>query len=279
MRAQHLLAAICLLLIGRAMAAEHYVSPKGDDGAAGTQVAAWRTLAKASAVAGPGDTVYLGAGVYRETLRPAQSGEAGKPIRFAALPGDRPTISGAEPLTGEWQQHEGRIYKLQTDLKFIQLFVDGRMMPEARWPNTPPGDLMTYNRAAAGEGTDYETLADPNLPPGDWNGGIVLLWPGSRWVSMTRRITEYQPGKSFRFDVTTEAKTKDKYHQEDPYKPRAGNPYLLMGALAGLDSPGEWFLDEATGTVYLWTPDGASPATHTIEVKQRDYAATRCPCR
>ncbi|MBM3475067.1 MAG: hypothetical protein FJX75_17535 [Armatimonadetes bacterium] len=273
MRTYYLLPALCLLLAGRAMAAEYYVSPQGDDIGPGTKAAPWRTLAKASAVAAPGDTVYLGAGVYRETLKPAQSGEAGKPIRFAALAGERPTISGAEPLTGEWQLQEGHIYKLQTDLKFIQLFVDGKMMPEARWPNTPPGDLMTYNRASAGEGTDYETLADPNLPPGDYNGGIVLFWPGSRWVSMTRRIMDYQPGKSFRFDVTTEAKTKDKYHQEDPYKPRAGNPCVLMGSLAGLDSPGEWFLDEATGTVYLWTPDGASPAAHTVEVKQRDYAA------
>jgi hypothetical protein len=91
-------------------------------------------------------------------------------------------------------------------------------------------------------------------------------------VSTTRKITDYQSGKGFRFDTTLEAKTKDKYHQEDPYKPRAGNPYLLMGALAGLDSPGEWFLDQAARTVYLWAPDGKSPAAHTIEVKQRDYA-------
>ena len=90
-------------------------------------------------------------------------------------------------------------------------------------------------------------------------------------MSTTRKITDYQPGKSFRFDTTLEAKTKDKYHEDDPYKPRAGNPYLLMGTLAGLDSPGEWFLDQTTRTVYLWAPDGKSPAGHTVEVKQRDY--------
>ena len=46
-----------------------------------------------------------------------------------------------------------------------------------------------------------------------------------------------------------------------------------MGSLAGLDSPGEWFLDEKTSTVYLWTLDSQSPASHTVAVKQRDYAA------
>ena len=91
-------------------------------------------------------------------------------------------------------------------------------------------------------------------------------------MNKTRRVTDYQPGVSFRFDSTTEAVKKDKFHKEDPYKPRTGNRYMLMGALAGLDSPGEWFLDEASGTVYLWTLDGTSPAEHRVEVKQRDLA-------
>ena len=267
-----ILALTCAMLAAAASAAEYYVAAKGDDASAGTKTAPWRTLAKACAVAGPGDTVWLGAGTYRETLRPHVSGAAGKTIRFVALPGEKVALSGADPLEGAWRQHEGSIYKLQTSQKFIQLFVDGKMMTEARWPNAPLGDLMAMKRAAAGDGTGYETLADPKLPPGDWNGAVVILWPGSEWINMTRRVADYQPGKSFRFDVTTEAKIKDKYSKEDPYKPRAGNPYLLVGALAGLDSPGEWYLDEKTGTVYLWTPDGKSPASHRVEVKQRDLA-------
>ena len=42
------------------------------------------------------------------------------------------------------------------------------MMPEARWPNSPPGDLMAYSRAVAGSGTGYETLSDTNLPAGTY---------------------------------------------------------------------------------------------------------------
>jgi hypothetical protein len=267
------LALTCAMLATAAFAAEYFVAPSGNDDGTGMKASPWRTLGKACAIAGPGDTVWLRAGTYRETLRPRVSGEAQKPIRFAAVPGEKVVLSGAEPLAGAWQQHEGSIYKQATNLKFGQLFVDGKMMPEARWPNSPMGDLMAMKRANAGEGTGYETLADPNLPPGDWNGAVVLFWPGSEWVNMTRRVADYQPGKSFRFDVTTEAKVKDKYHAQDPYKPRAGNPYLLVGALAGLDSPGEWFLDEKTGTVYLWAPDGKSPASHVVEVKQRDLAA------
>ena len=267
----------CCLLVawGQTEAAEYYVaadSPQATDANPGTEAAPFKTVGQACAVARPGDTVVLGGGTYRETLRPRQSGAAGRPIRFVALPGEQVTLSGANVLTGVWQQHQGSIYRLQTNLKFKQLFLLSQMMPEARWPNTAPGDLMTYHRGTAGDGTGYEVLADPNLPPGNWNGGIVRLWPGSRWVSGTRRITDYQPGKSFRFDRTFAAEKKDPYHASDPYQPRAGNPFLIFGSLAGLDAPGEWFLDEDHGTVYLWTLDGKSPAADAVSVKQRDYA-------
>jgi len=61
-----------------------YVSPQGDDAAAGGAIGKpWRTLALAAKTARPGDTIYLLPGVYAESLAPAQSGTAEKPIRFA----------------------------------------------------------------------------------------------------------------------------------------------------------------------------------------------------
>lgn len=269
-----LIAAACLaLMAGWAGAAEYTVLPgSGSDNNPGTTARPFQTLAQACAAAVAGDTVYLGDGTYREILKPKNSGTTGKPIRFAAAPGGKVVLNGTEALSGAWERHADKIYKLSTTRKFIQLFVDGKMMPEARWPNIPLNDLMAKQRATAGPGTGYEILADPNLPPGDWNGAIVTLWPGSEWGNSTRRVTDYQPGKAFRFDKTLEQKVKDPYHARDPYQPRQGNPYLLSGSLAGLDSPGEWCLDERTGTVYLWTPDGSAPETHRVEVKARDYA-------
>jgi hypothetical protein len=248
------------------------VAPGGDDTAAGTQAAPWRTLGHACGLAAPGDTIVLREGVYRETLTPKRSGESGRPIRFLASPSEKVVLSGAEPLAGAWQQHTGKIFALKTTLTFKQLFVDGKMMPEARWPNSPPGDLMTYSRATAGSGTGYETLSDTNLPAGNWSGGIVLIWPGQWWFSDTRRIAEYRPGQSLRFARTMKPKSADTFHATDPYLPRAGNYYVLAGSLDGLDCPGEWFLDEAAGVVYLWAPDGTSPDKHSVEVKQRDTA-------
>jgi hypothetical protein len=267
----HLVLAL-VLLAAPLLAAEVFVAPTGDDANPGTLGKPFRTIGKAAATLQPDDTCWLRGGVYRETVRPANSGVEGKPVRFAAYKGEAVTVSGADVLTGAWTRHQGDIFKLATDRQFIQLFSDGKMLPEARWPNATSDDLMVFPRAAAGPGTDKFVLADPNLPPGDWNNALILIWPGDRWTSQMRRVTEYQPGQSFRFAEDFVREKADPYHQHDPYAPRPGNPYLLIGALAGVDSPGEWFLDTAAGTLYLQVAPGDTPAQHRIEAKQRDLA-------
>ena len=59
-------------------------------------------------------------------------------------------VSGADVLTGAWSVHQGNIHKAAVELPVEQLFIDGRMMMEARWPNTPLDDIMVMQRAAAG---------------------------------------------------------------------------------------------------------------------------------
>lgn len=77
-----------------------FVSPAGDDSASGTCARqAWRTLAKAAGSAQPGQTVYLLAGTYRESLEPARSGTVDRPIVFKRRGRDKVVLDGQGKLT------------------------------------------------------------------------------------------------------------------------------------------------------------------------------------
>ncbi|MBN1461973.1 MAG: right-handed parallel beta-helix repeat-containing protein, partial [Armatimonadetes bacterium] len=73
------LTVICVMLVicavsGCSSASVWYVAPKGDDSGPGTAGQPWATIAQANARVGPGDTVILQPGEYRETIQPDRSG-------------------------------------------------------------------------------------------------------------------------------------------------------------------------------------------------------------
>ena len=67
----------------------------GDDGNDGQFLTTpWRTLGKANSQVSPGDIVYIGAGTYKETIRPATSGTAGNYITYIRHASEEVTITG-----------------------------------------------------------------------------------------------------------------------------------------------------------------------------------------
>jgi len=251
----------------------YYVAMTGSDSADGTLAAPFRTIQHCATLARPGDTCAMRAGTYRETVTPVRSGTADAHITFTAYNGECVTISGAEVLKASWQPYQGSIYVADTSLRFIQLFADGKMLNEARWPNADPDDLLHAPFAQAGPSTTATTLEGPTLPTGDWAGAYVFTIPGYRWVGYTRKIAGYDQVK--KIATWTEAIPNADSGTSASYlpalQPRAGDTYYVFGSLLALDSPGEWFQDAASGKVYLWAPNSAAPSTVKTEVKQRDY--------
>ena len=102
-----------LLVWGAAVsvqAADYYVDQRAanaSDENAGTAEQPWKTLGEAADTAVAGDTVWIKAGIYLETLRVTKSGELNKPIVFQAF-GDHPVLitSPKYAVTG-WQKVEG----------------------------------------------------------------------------------------------------------------------------------------------------------------------------
>lgn len=277
---RHLPAAIAILLAtcaAPAIGADWFVSPAGSDAAPGSSAQPFRTLAKAAATARAGDTVRIRAGTYRETLRPAASGTATARIRYVAEPGQAVTISGADAVGG-WSVHAGAIRKAAMPWTLgvgcDQVFVDGRMMIEARWPNTGL-ELLRPTKAAIGAAPTIARdsltptaaqpenstcrIADPALP-GTWAGGTIHINPGKGWFAQTGRITASAAG-SLTFAY---------YDYSDKMRPASGSAYYLVGKLHALDAPCEWFRE--SGTLYLRAPGDADPATLRVEAKRRPYA-------
>lgn len=72
----------------------------GDDKAAGDAQHPFKTIAHAATVAGPGDTVTVMPGTYRESIELTRSGRANAPITFRASPTGQVTLEGTDPLSG-----------------------------------------------------------------------------------------------------------------------------------------------------------------------------------
>jgi len=66
------------------LAANYYVSPSGNDSNPGTQTQPWQTIQKSANTMITGDTVYVQAGTYNETVAPSNSGTSGNIISYIA---------------------------------------------------------------------------------------------------------------------------------------------------------------------------------------------------
>lgn len=247
------------------------------------------TIQKCANVAAAGDTCLIRSGTYRETVTPAASGTAGNRIVYRPYSGENVTIDGADPLSS-WVLDSDNIYKTTvsspTGLFANQIFVDGVMLNEARWPDisTAAGDHYDLDKYETVEEVKFSTnprrvtVCDTDLnglPTNYWAGGKINIGAGKAWFFQTGTITASgsggpglpcQNGSGY---VTFEL--LEELHDE-PYQPIAGNKYFLYGVRSALDSDGEWYYDSGASTLYVKTASGDNPGGHTVTMKQRNYA-------
>jgi uncharacterized protein (TIGR03437 family) len=261
-----------------ALAADYYVSPSGSDSSPGTLSQPFLTIQKAASVMVAGDTAFLRAGIYRETVTPAHSGTQSAPITYMPYNGESVTVSGADVIpASSWTLSSGNIYKapMSWDLGggANQVFLDGQMMIEAQWPNTTldvshPTVAQTGGGSYVNGGTGLwtGTITDVNLPArpaGYWNGATVNICLGDCWIWQSGTVTDSSVPQQLTFTFS---------NQGDSLVPGANNAYFLTGKLTELDAPGEWFRDSGTGNLFFWTPLGDNPSQHSVEAKHRSLA-------
>ena len=105
--------------------------PDAADDGPGTEAQPWKSFAHAAQDerVGPGDTVLVKSGVYREEIIITRSGEPDRPVTFAAAPGHSVVIKGSDVLEGEWERltPDGDIWKLPLQETYVSsVFRDDR---------------------------------------------------------------------------------------------------------------------------------------------------------
>ncbi|MBA3685203.1 MAG: right-handed parallel beta-helix repeat-containing protein [Planctomycetes bacterium] len=256
-----------------------HVALGGDDAGPGTLERPFRTIQRAATAAQAGDICEVAAGTYRETVRPAMSGEDGRPITFRAAQGAAVIVSGAEPVTG-WSR-DGAVFRAILPTVFAsamnqadQVFVDGTMVQAARFPDygadLAKPRMATVTKAAGrrrdgAENWTYISFEDEALPlrPDDWYVGLGIrvlpLSNGWSWPQVGTVVAHTHQ----RLTVRTRCDTGS-----GPYQP--GSRYALFGA-ALLDHAGEWSLDRGTRELRLRSPSDTDPSGQLVEIKMRDH--------
>ncbi len=257
--------ALGALLCGpNAGAATYVVATDGDDANPGTLDQPLRTIQAAAARMQPGDVCEIRGGVYRETVRPAHSGRPDAPLVFRAYAEERAVVSGADLVSGWEPAEDGQWAAPLAGPAAEQVFVDGRMMPAACWPNTA---LDPFDRvwAEADKGTNATRIVDAALPELDLAGATLHVLPGRRWVSWARPVDG--------LDAAAHAiAVNADWDQSSAYKMEEGTRYYAFGTRALLDAPGEWSHDADAGKLYMKTVDGRAAGAHRVEVKRRARA-------
>ena len=261
---------------------EYYVSVNnGSDSNPGTIDRPWKHVQKAVSVLKSADTCFIRGGRYYEEVIISDLKGAPYSIRFASYPGEQVVFDGTGgPIKASWKKYKDNIYVAKIDYDIWQLFVDGNMQINARWPNAFWYDYSVFDYTKWGYSSDNSTydgdtgtgIMTDNGTRGlatsgiNATGAIAILNIGS-WLTWAGMVDTHTPGNS-----------SFNYHLESPVKNVAFQPercrYFLEDKLEFLDAPTEWFYDMENKDLYLWTQDGDSPDNHEITGKKSTYAFT-----
>ena len=95
---------LCALLPTPASAATWYIAPDGDDAAAGSEAAPWRSFAHALDQLQSGDVLRVRGGTYRLVTESGGSALTTRGVTIEAYPGETPRILGSASTAGRaWQ--------------------------------------------------------------------------------------------------------------------------------------------------------------------------------
>lgn len=247
----------------------YYVSPAGDDAAAGTRSAPWRTLAGAQAAlralrtAGALDRpveVELAAGTWTLdapwTFGPDDSGTVDAPVTWRAPVGETVTLSGGVPVTG-WTADGDDVVASVDEAPYLQLWVDGDRRPLARAPDTG------FYSTAGTPGSLYDQLvynADEVPAAWDLSHAEVQVYHDQYGAWETSRLWVAANDRASHTLTFTGASVWGQY---------AAERWYLENVPEALDAPGEWI--HTDGLLRVRPHESEDLSTETVIVPRLEH--------
>ncbi|GIJ36333.1 RICIN domain-containing protein [Micromonospora sediminimaris] len=262
-----------------------YVAPGGNDANPGTLAAPFRTLQRARDVVRTktatmtGDIqVYLRGGSYpvSSTIEfgASDSGANGHRVIYAAYPDETPVLEAGVQVTG-WTQHSGNIWKAPLDRanKLRALYVNGQRAHMAAKTITSGGCHGTYTITAGQadwawesgsqcEGARYNPADFPSISR---NQEDIEIETGTTWTTAivgVRQVTTSGDGQSriALFQQPGAAIAQGAFNGNA----QINGTHKVMNAYEFLDSPGEFYFDKSSRTLYYYKAGADNMSTASV---------------
>lgn len=277
--------------ITSSVASKLYIAPNGDDDNNGSIEEPFATLEKArntirsikqsQGLPEGGITVYLRGGTYQMqnsfSLTAQDSGSQNAPIIYTNYANENVVLNGgitidptkSRSLTNAEKQkiitesardeivaidlkaqgftsddYQFNFEKDGAFLKYRELAFDGKILTPARYPNEGSYNTVNSVVSQAGKSTFIMTYSDPR--PAQWTFHNNI-WMFGFW--MNDWYGEYTAIKS----LNVSNATIESAHTSN-YGLKAGQKYYYFNLFEEIDVPGEYYLDQTTGILYLYPP-------------------------
>ncbi len=263
-------------LEGGYTAEDFYVSETGNDSNPGTLAEPFATIQHAVDRAGPGDTVYIRGGTYREAVDLSNTaGVSNAPVTLVNYDGETVTLDGTTAITNRWTLDEGSVYKTTLFEDITQLFVDDELMTLARFPNARvfSEEMWDYasHRQRESSTSRYVVVDDPDSGAADTLAGAGVSFNGCV------AVCNFADHITYARLVEDHAAGSDTFNVDWMEKIGTSNYYFMEGGSNGaervmLDTAAEWAYDESAKILYLWPEDGLDPTGRGIYGKTMAYA-------
>ena len=238
-----------------------YVSTIGNDNNIGTLAKPFKTLNAAikNAItrAGKDITIEMRGGTYNldKTINISSNHFLLHSLSIRPYQIEKVTITGSKKVNVQWETYKnGILYASLNVLKSPdQLFLNGKSLPMARYPNYDTSARVFH-------GTASDAISDEKVK--NWKnpaGGYIHALHQGEWGGFHYVIT----GKNDTGKLTYEGGW-----QNNRPSPMNKQHRFVENIFEELDSPGEWFYDQASKTIFLYPPKGTDIKKAEITISQ-----------